>query len=522
MVFNAAWRRLNLNEKLPRYLGIDLGTGGLTVGLFDPQLNIIEATASGEYGHLGERQNPDWLEQDPDAWLIALRRSMGELREHCPFDQYEVQGIGISGHMHAAIFADGHGNVLHHGDEVPVGAIMWNDPRGEAEAQFLSELWSEPIPLRLTASRIRWLAHNRPGLWAATRMVMVPSAFLGFHLTGILGVGAGDGSGMWGQLDEGLTLREGKLAEIDPLLPLRAIPAIGQAGQVLGRLTEEGASILGMPQGIPVAFPEGDQPVGMVASGVVVPGSGSISLGNSVVSNYVSTSPVLDKRGLVDSFRTADGQHLLMTCVTSGCGVLDGMVKMFASASQCSEQEMRARLDNAAADCSDGSLGITFVPFLGGEGVFRAPNANGMLLGLTHRNMNAGALVRAFYEASAAMMKIGHTHMGAPEINELIVSGGGSQSKAWPRIIALTFDKPVRFPQNASEAAARGAAYLAVMAADSLEGRTQTLREVVGRFVRTSDAILPEPEGAVLSIRAQRFPKVVDGVLRLQRDLAAL
>ena len=53
-----------------------------------------------------------------------------------------------------------------------------------------------------------------------------------------------------------------------------------------------------------------------------------------MVFNAVGSHPVLKKRGLVDSFRTADNRHLLMTCMTSGCVVYDELVDCFLGFAQ--------------------------------------------------------------------------------------------------------------------------------------------------------------------------------------------
>jgi len=494
-------------------LAVDCGTGGLTVGLYEPESNQMAGFGNGSYEHLDNRADSRWLEQDPREWIRALRDAMAGLRREISgggrkLEDIRIAGIGIGGHMHAAIFLDANGETLGGGGKPPVGAIMWNDPRGEEEAAELSALWGEPIPARLTASRIRWFSRHRPELWQKTGMIAIPSAYVGFALTGVLGVGPGDGSGMFGQLTKD-GLSSGKLAQIDPALPGKAVPRIGAAGEVMGRLSERGAQILGLPQGVPVCFPEGDQPVGMVASGVVSPGQASVSLGNSVVFNCVGAEPVLTERGVVDSFRTANSRHLLMTCVTSGCTVLDTLVRLFAAAARGSQRDMLIALDREAAAAPSGSGGLTFLPFLGGEGIFKAPNATGALAGMTHDNLTAGNLVRAFFEATAASMRLGKTRMGNFDLTEIVISGGGSQSVVWPQIVADVFGAAVRKPQDASEAATRGAAYLALLMARQSAGEPAALEQVLAEKVRLTDPILPSAKSAEMGEFVRRFERAV-------------
>ena len=92
---------------------------------------------------------------------------------------------------------------------------MWNDPRGESEGQALSSAFSEPIPARLTAARVRWFAAQHADAWKdRVRRVAVPSTYIALTLTGSYGVGPGDGSGMVGQLDSNGAVSQQKLAAI--------------------------------------------------------------------------------------------------------------------------------------------------------------------------------------------------------------------------------------------------------------------------------------------------------------------
>src|SRR5262249_37173354 len=145
------------------------------------------------------------------------------------------------------------------------------------------------------------------------------------------------------------------------------------------------------------------QPIGMVAAGCL-DGRASISLGNSVVFNVVGSRPVLKKRGLVDSFRTADNRHLLMTCMTSGCVVYDELVDCFLNCAQWLGQrtlpdEVRNWLTVEADKVPAGCDGVLALPFYKGEGVFKQPRAFASFLGFRDRKRDASGSVT--YEAAA-------------------------------------------------------------------------------------------------------------------------
>jgi sugar (pentulose or hexulose) kinase len=237
----------------------------------------------------------------------------------------------------------------------------------------------------------------------------------------------------------------------------------------------------------------------MVASGCVSPGMASISLGNSVVFNAVGTSPILTERGAIDSFRTATGDHLLMTCVTSGTVVFDQVVELFRLLwpKEKSVDELRCWLTEEAATVPPGCHGVVALPFYLGEGVFRQPQAFASLLGFHRKQLTPGVLTRASMEATSLVMRYGYDQMkrcGLQPVERLALSGGGSQNILWPQLIADVFGLPVVKPQDAHEAATRGAAYLALFMVQQQAGQPQSLAELVAERVQTSEPVQPRSE----------------------------
>lgn len=519
---------MNHTDARSRILAFDFGTGGLTVGLFNPHENRMEGFGGASYGNMADLADPAWKEQDPRDWVTAIPAAMAELRKATKFDADSVVGIGIGGHMHAlVVLGEDNQPVLKDG-RLLSGAIMWDDPRGEKEGRKLSKELGEPIAARMTASRVRWFAAHHAESWKKqVKRVCVPSTFVALQLTGEFGVGPGEGSGMFGQLDRKGHFGNSKLDAIDRELRKR-VPKVGAAGEVLGSLNALGAELLGLPTGIPVAFPEGDQPIGMVASGCTA-GRASISLGNSVVFNAVGSDPVLKKRGLVDSFRTADNRHLLMTCMTSGCVVFDELVDCFAECAawlgkKSSKDSIREWLTSEAAKVPAGCDGVLALPFYKGEGVFKQPSAFASFLGFRDRKRNAngevtadaaafkaGVLARASLEATSLTLRVGFKEMGLSGLEQIVVSGGGSRNTLWPQIIADVFGVPVAKPQNADEAATRGAAYLAWLMCRRAAGDAITLDELLQQVVQLTDRVEPNLENTKLyKKQLPRFDKTLD------------
>ena len=482
----------SLDDSQSRILALDFGSNGLTIGLYNPHTNEFEAFGEGRYEYLAPSQS-GYREQEPDSWLQAMPVAMQQIRDRVDLSTTTVIAIALGAHMHGLVLLDEGQMPVKDSAGRTFPCIMWDDRRGETEGQALSQLLSQPIAARMTASRLKWFIANHANIWKQqVARVCVPSSFIALRLTGEFGVGAGDASGMFGQLKGGAGTAgfdEATLAKIDPLLPGR-VPRVGVAGDCLGRLNAQGAALLGLPEGIPVAFPEGDQPVGMVASGCLSPSARvSMSLGQSAVLNAVGKQPILEHRGIVDSFRTVTNDHLLMTCVTNGVLVVEELLDCFSEFWQGKRDDLREHLMAMARREPPGCAGVLAIPFYLGEGSFRQPQAFASFLGLRKGQLRPGVLLRATLEANAAMLAIGFDRMGSKGVTakEIYLSGGGSRSDLWAQIIADMFQLPVRKPRDADEAATRGAAYLALQMLERMQGRPVDLADIVAERIRVDE-----------------------------------
>ena len=249
------------------YLGIDIGTQGLSVIFTDESMRIL-TSGEGAYAMVPGLQ-PECQEQLPADWERAVGDAMNGLRAKLTSLglEMEVRAIGISGQMHGEVLADAAGQ--------PIGAArLWCDGRNEAEGHELTELLGTKIPKRMTAARWLWTIRNHPEKAAQTFRITTPASWIGHVLTGGWTLGIGDAAGMFPIDQQTLDYDARRLADFDALVartvrggtvkPLRdLLPEVRRAGEDGGVLDARGAALLGLPQGIPVAAAEGDQPAAL-------------------------------------------------------------------------------------------------------------------------------------------------------------------------------------------------------------------------------------------------------------------
>lgn len=176
------------------FLGLDLGTGSIKTVLFDVDGKEIAQCAI-EYPIY--QPNNGWSEQEPEDWYQCAVKTVRSVMDEAKVDPASVLGLGISGQMAGAVFADKNGEVLRR-------AILWNDGRTtEACERLRDRVGNETFlkyacnPARpgLQAARIQWMQDNEPDTYARVAHIMLPKDYLRYRLTGEYATEVSDASG---------------------------------------------------------------------------------------------------------------------------------------------------------------------------------------------------------------------------------------------------------------------------------------------------------------------------------------
>jgi len=466
--------------KTTGYLGIDLGTQGLSVIFVDAEMQVL---ASGEAGYDMVSDLPDGCyEQVPADWERAVadgaRRLLAELGQQ--EIQPDVQAIGISGQMHGEVIAPD-----------PRTARLWCDGRNEAEAAELTDLLGVKMPKRMTAARWLWTLRHRIREGAQTdrrrvEKLTTPGGWLAYLLTGEFNLGIGDASGVFPISQEtrdynnDLIERYNRhvMAQVDSpwAKDLRQLlPTVRLAGEDGGCLTERGARLLGLPAGIPVAPAEGDQPAALAGSLIGSAGTVSMSFGTSVCANSVGDRPFRGVCAAVDHFCAADGKPINMVMLRNGTTFMNSIVEALGAATSQNRSESFDAVMPLLLEAPPGCEGISALPFLDDEpGLDVSHGSLGTLSGLNAANCKPGNLAKAALLATVFNLKIGCDilrEQGYP-LTEIMLSGGLTRTPALGQVIADVFRAPVRILKSAAEGSAWGAAWLARYRHQRLSGST--------------------------------------------------
>ncbi|WP_020043456.1 xylulokinase, partial [Salipiger mucosus] len=257
------------------YLGIDLGTSGLRALLTDAEGAPL---ASAERHYEVAHPHSGWSEQDPADWIAALEGAVAELSHHPAFPG--LRGIGVAGHMHGATLLDAQNRVLR-------PCILWNDTRSHAEAARLDAmpearaLSGNIVFPGFTAPKLEWVRAHEPETFAQVAKVLLPAAYLNFHLTGEHVADMSDSAGTsWldtGARDWSDTLLDAGHMRRDQM------PRLVEGCAPAAPLRRELARAWGLAGGCVVAGGAGDNAAAACGTGVLHEGEGFVSLGTSGV-----------------------------------------------------------------------------------------------------------------------------------------------------------------------------------------------------------------------------------------------
>jgi xylulokinase len=275
---------------------------------------------------------------------------------------------------------------------------------------------------------------------------------------------------------------------IDPRVQ-EMLPPLGSSLARHGELRPELRDRWSLPEGVVVSAGGGDNMMGAIGTGNVVPGVVTVSLGTSGTLFACAGSPVIDPQGEVAAFCDSADQWMPLVCTMNVTVLTEQLREIFS-------WEL-TKLEDHVMAAPAGADGLLFLPYLNGERTPNLPAASGVLHGLRTSNMTPAHLARAAVEGVTVGLGYGLTRFKELGLtpSEIRLTGGGSRSAAWRQIVADVFGTPV-VTLSTAEGAGLGAAIQAAYVALAESGEATTMPELCSRLVQLDDSTRCEPDGA--------------------------
>lgn len=475
------------------YAGIDSGTQSTKVLLIGDD-GAVRGRGQVGYG-LIEGLPPGHKEQHPALWVEALAEAFRLAVADAGVSAMEVVAIGVSGQQHGFVALDGAGQPIR-------PAKLWCDTATAAEGAALMEALGGPeawrratgngLPAGFTASKIAWLKRHEPENFARLRTVLLPHDYLNFWLTGVARMEWGDASGTGLMEVRARRWHPDAVRAVDERLA-EWLPPLRSSAEPCGTVRPEAARLLGLRPDVVVSAGGGDNMMGAIGTGNVVPGVLTVSLGTSGTIYAFSAEPVVDAAcGEVAAFCDSTGAGWLPLLCTMNVTVATELTKRTFGMST-------EELNRAAEDVPAGAEGLMLLPYFEGERTPDVPDGTGVWFGYSGRTATPGHFARAAMEGATLGLGYGYRRLRelGIEAREIRLTGGGSRSALWRGIVADVFGAPVVCTTE-PEGAALGAALQAMAAAGAA-----SIAEACARAVALDPATRAEPDAGRVALYAE-------------------
>ncbi len=446
-------------------LAHDVGTSGNKAVLVDLDGRLV---AKAVQPYRVSYPRPGWAEQDPEDWWGAVARTTREVLGRSGVAPEEVACLTWSYQLLGIVPMSRRGEVIR-------PAILWLDSRAEEEARKAMRKLGGPRIFRLLAGatitgkdgipKLLWLKRQEPETYRAMDFFLDVGGYLVWRATGRAVMDLTGASAFGLDLKKKTWLR-GFMSYLG--LDTSKLPPLVRSVEVVGGLTREAASDLGLKEGTPVVAGAGDVPSASVGAGAVGEGEGHLYLGTSAWLAVVTSRTPRGKHGVV-AIQSADPSMnlLLAEMETAGACVERVAGELYRHEAGSGGREAAFEAMNAEAEkAPPGSAGLIFLPWMYGE---RSPISDSLLraafvnLSLDHGREH---LARSVYEGISFnirwALEVVEGGFGV-RLPSLRVIGGGALSRPWMQILADVTNRPVEVVQEPQEAGAVGAALTAAV-----------------------------------------------------------
>ncbi len=459
-------------DKIKAMLGLDMGTSSCKAILLDDQMRTVATSFCSYSLDIG---NQGAAEQNPDEWWNAIKSCISNIKNRA--GEYRIASIGVTGQWSGTVPVDSKGKALHN-------AIIWMDTRGSKEVEALTGGFPSISGYRVdklyrwfhltggapahsgkdTIAHILYIRENMQDIYRDTYKFLEPKDYINMRLTGNFKTTWDTATLLWSSDNR----NPDKIEYSESLIRLNnldsnKLPEMIRAVDIVGKITPEAASELGLPEDVDVIGGCGDTQCSLLGGGCIDHYSTLLYLGTSswitahvahkktdIIHNIASLPSAIEGKYFI-----AAEQENASSCMEYISGILGigGKDKYYT-------------IDRMACASPPGSNGLIFLPWIYGE---RAPVEDSLLRG-GFFNLSLGHgredLIRSVMEGVAFnskwLLAIVDKFLGKGNVpNRIIMSGGGALSSVWPQILSDVLEREISVIPDPRFSTVRGIALLA-------------------------------------------------------------
>ncbi|RDY31990.1 FGGY-family carbohydrate kinase [Lachnotalea glycerini] len=471
------------------YIGFDCGTQSTKTAIYSEDTTCVAEEmipTNINYPKAG------WAEMDADHYLESVRKGIKACLTKSGIDPKDVRAICGDGIICGIVGVNEDGKAI-------TPYIPYLDSRTAQDAKWINEnlepIWIEesgnasvaPFYPPLLA---RWLIKNHEEFKQSGVKIMNNGPYV---LSRLANLKAKDAFIDWATLSGWLIgyKAEEKVWSKEQMnlleIPMELLPKIVKPWDIVGTLSEEEASLTGLPAGIPIVAGAGDTMQSNLGCGLVETGMAADVAGTAAMFTIMVDGINLElskNSDLLFSIGTLPDTYFYWGYIRTG-----GLSLRWFRDNICGREGDNSFYDEIqelAQKVSVGSNGTLFFPYLQGGGG-DLENASGCFLNMTTKT-DQGEMWRAILESIAYeyLSLVNSLRENGISVDKIIITEGGSKSNLWNQIKADVLEANV-FTLKRKEGAVMSNIALAAYAV----GDIKDLKDAISKWIESKDTFTP-------------------------------
>ncbi len=470
-------------------MALDLGTTGTRSIIFDEK-GVMTGIAYKEWESF--YPSPAEVEQDANQWWLATKQTISEVLKKTGVDPKDIVSIAVTNQRETIVPVDADGTPL-------ASAIVWQDRRTTKECEFIQSSVGKELVYKTTgltidpyfsSSKILWFKQNRPKVYEAAAKFLLVHDFIVKKLTGRFITDHSNASRTM-LFDINTRKWSDMMLEKTGIDPSK-VPDAVNSGEVIGNVLASAGT--GLSPATVVVSGAGDQQCAALGVGVTEPGRVKCTMGTGTFLIAFTRDVKLDpSRRVLCSCAAVPGTYVVEASMFSTGSLLrwarDTVGRVECEAAESGGISPYQVIDEVAKQSPLGSNGLLFLPFIVGAGApYWNPDARGTIFGIAAGHKRSD-IYRAIMEGTSFDVRKNldvFKEMGLSPA-ELRLTGGGSRSPIWNKILSDVSGIPCITPKY-EESTAVGAALLASVGA----GLFTDISKAANEFITIKDRIAPD------------------------------
>jgi xylulokinase len=452
-------------------LAYDVGTMGTKACLFRKD-GFLEGSVYKTYPTYYPA--PGFAEQEPEAWLNAVKESAREIMLRTAIDGNRIAAISFSGQALGVVPVSQEGRLL------TERVMVWLDTRSTKEAQRIIEIVGDREHFDITGnsyeisqcpcSKIMWIIRNQPALYRKTFKFLAVKDYIISRLTGTLGITDHTEAACTGlyalkqrafcdKLIQAVGMDSDKLCQI------------AESTTIVGALLREPAQEMNLREGTPVALGAMDGSCCVLGAGGLNPEICITYIGTAGWIGVTTDEPIISPDFKSHVRPTIDGKYFTSIHSHSAGAAYQWVIDLLGGELN-SAQDPYEKFNKLAETVGPGSDGLYFMPSMyTGNTMYSSPTLRGAYIGLTIAHHKAH-LIRAAMEGIGLDLMMGAEFFKSKRVvpKQVRMIGGGAKSLLWHRILASMYGVDIWTIRNMQNIGSLGAAIIGGVASGILKG----------------------------------------------------